>query len=244
MDAASHGSADVYEAPTCAVADGLAVDGLSRPFVSLAGRSQPGVYELGYKVLHLVVPDYALLGVSPVGDMLVGPRIDAPTGPADGASPVLRTLLVWQGIGGPTVIGTPDPRPPGRAVPGLVARRRPGGGPRHARAPFGASGSSTSSRGRGAAARFAWRPALPPQVSSVGAAFAAERAVRHRRGEALRDRPGGGSARSTCRTAPRRRRGRSSGSTAEARAAPGANDDRAAARTPFPALRHTPAGWT
>jgi hypothetical protein len=85
--------------------DGLAVDGLTRPFVSLAGPTDAGVYELGYKQLHQVVPEYALLGVSPVGDMLVGPRIRATPGPPSAPSPVLRTLLVWQGVGGPIVIG-------------------------------------------------------------------------------------------------------------------------------------------
>jgi hypothetical protein len=99
----SHGQADLYAAPSCSTADGLAVDGLTRPFVSLEGPTDAGVYELGYQQLHLVVPRYSLLSVSPSGDMLVGPRIAAP---ASGTPwPAARTLLVWQGIGGPSVVG-------------------------------------------------------------------------------------------------------------------------------------------
>ena len=171
VDALAHGSADLYDAPTCSVADGLAIDGLTRPFVSLAGRRDSGVYELGYKTLHQVVPDYALLGVSPVGDMLVGPRVNAPTGPADGSSPVLRTLLVWQGVGGPTIIGN--------ARDDLRAERFLAWSHNGDRAAIlGTLGSVRSiwlvdikpGAGRRRPVRVA--PELPQQVGSVGATFA------------------------------------------------------------------------
>src|SRR6266542_1663937 len=89
VDSISHGQADLYAAPMCSTADGLGVDGLTRPFVSLEGPDYAGVYQLGYRRLHLVVPRYSLLSVSPVGDMLVGPRIAAPAS----GTPGLRSKI-------------------------------------------------------------------------------------------------------------------------------------------------------
>jgi hypothetical protein len=108
VDARSHAAAEVYRRPTCSTVTALATDGLSRPFVSLDGPTDAGVYELGYRTLHKVFAEYQLLSVSPVGDMLVGPPVETPTGSDGGPSPILRTLLVWQGVGGPTVIGSAD----------------------------------------------------------------------------------------------------------------------------------------
>jgi hypothetical protein len=169
-DATSRESSEVYRRPSCSTVEGLATDGLSRPFVSLAGPTNAGVYELGYRKLHLVVPDFAMLSVSPVGDMLVGPRIKAPTGPAGVAAPILRTLLVWQGVGGPTVIGTAhaDLR-----AERLLAWSSDG----HRAAVLGTLGGVRSiwvlkaipGEGRQKPRRVA--PELPPQVDSVGAAF-------------------------------------------------------------------------
>lgn len=171
VNASFRGSSDLYDAPTCSVPDGLAIDGLTRPFVSLAGRRQSGVYELGFKTLHQVVPDYALLGISPVGDMLVGPRVNVTTGPADGSSPVLRTLLVWQGVGGPIIIGN--------AHDDLRAERFLGWSSNGEQAAIlGTLGDVRSvwlvsikpGEGRRIPVRVA--PELPPQVGSVGATFA------------------------------------------------------------------------
>jgi hypothetical protein len=173
VDSMSHGEAVVYEAPTCSTVDGLGVDGLTRPFVSLDGPTDAGVYELGYKQFHLVVPDFALLAVSPVGDMLVGPRVAVPTGPNAGAAPILRTLLVWQGVGGPTVIGTPDED---LRAERFLAWSEDG----HLAAILGTLGGVRSvwilkavpGEGRRRPQQVA--PELPAQVGSVGAAFAGE----------------------------------------------------------------------
>ncbi len=173
VNALNHGDADLFDEATCSFPDGLAVDGLTRPFVSLVGPRDRGVYELGYKTLHRVVPDYTLLGVSPVGDMLVGPRVTVPTGPADGASPILRTLLVWKGVGGPLVVGT--------ATNDLRAERflawsRDG----HEAAILGTLGDTRAvwlidvvpGTGREQPRRVG--PALAPQIDTVGATFAGD----------------------------------------------------------------------
>ncbi len=165
------GSRLTYEGPSCSTADGLAVDGLTRPFVSLAGPTDGGVYELGYKALHQVVPDFALLGVSPVGDMLVGPRIQAPTGPRSESSPVLRTLLVWQGVGGPIIIG--DDENDLRAER-FLAWSEDG----HRAAILGTLGDVRAvwefkvEPGEGRERPIAVSPELTPSVGAVGAAFA------------------------------------------------------------------------
>jgi hypothetical protein len=173
VNALNHGAAELFDRPTCSFPDGLAVDGLTRPFVSLAGRTARGVYELGYKTLHQVVPDYTLLGVSPVGDMLVGPRVNVPTGPADGSSPILRTLLVWTGIGGPTVIGSP--RSDLRAER-FLAWSKDG----HLAAVLGTLGATRAvwlidivpGAGRELPRRVG--PPLDPQITTVGATFAGD----------------------------------------------------------------------
>ncbi|HEY7283436.1 MAG TPA: hypothetical protein VID47_17800 [Actinomycetota bacterium] len=173
VNAQNHGDADLYDRMTCAFPDGIGVDGLTRPFVSLDGPGERGVYELGYKTLHRVVPDYTLLGVSPLGDMLVGPRVTVPTGPADGASPILRTLLVWKGVGGPLVIGTP--RNDLRAER-FLAWSKDG----HEAAILGTLGGTravwlievTPGTGRERPRRVG--PALAPQIDSVGATFAGD----------------------------------------------------------------------
>jgi hypothetical protein len=169
VNSISHGQADFYEAPMCSTADGLGVDGLTRPFISLEGPDHAGVYELGYKRLHLVVPRYSLLSVSPLGDMLVGPRIAAPAGGTPW--PAARTLLVWQGIGGPSVIGD--------AHGDFVAERFLAWSKDGRRAALlGTLGGVRSvwlvrtevGTGRERPVRVA--PALPSQIRSVGAAFA------------------------------------------------------------------------
>jgi hypothetical protein len=169
VDAISHGDADMYDEPSCSTADGLAIDGLTRPFVSLAGPTDPGVYELGYKQLHLVVPSYRLLSVSAVGDMVVGPRFGFPQ--KVGPDLVTRALLVWRGVGGPTQIGRVDANL-------SVERFLAWSGDGHRGAVLGTMGGIRSvwtfetgtGTGREVPARAA--PAVPPDVDSVGAAFA------------------------------------------------------------------------
>ncbi len=171
VDSISHGQADLYAAPMCSTADGLGVDGLTRPFVSLEGPDYAGVYQLGYRRLHLVVPRYSLLSVSPVGDMLVGPRIAAP---ASGTPwPAARTLLVWQGIGGPSVVGD--------AHGDFVAERFLAWSKDGRRAALlGTLGAVRSvwlvktevGSGRERPVRMA--PALPREIQSVGATFAGD----------------------------------------------------------------------
>jgi hypothetical protein len=171
VDALSHGAQDLYDEPTCDRPDGLAVDGLARPFLSLAGRTNSGVFELGYRKLHRVVPEFSLLAVSPVGDMLVGPRIESPAGVADGSAPVLRTLLAWQGVGGPTAMGT--------ARHDLRAERfLAWSADGHRAAVLGTLGTVRSiwlldiDPGAGRRTPHRVAPELPKAVTDVGAAFA------------------------------------------------------------------------
>jgi hypothetical protein len=163
----------LYEVPSCSTIDGMAVDGLTRPFVSLVGPASQGVFELGYKKLHKVVPRYALLAVSPVGDMLVGPRMAATTGSELAPSPVLRTLLVWQGVGGPIVIG--DARNDLRAERFLAWS-----GDGHRAAILGTLGDVRAvwlvdiEPGLGRERPRAVSPELPTSLVAVGATFAGD----------------------------------------------------------------------
>jgi hypothetical protein len=170
VDSGTRGQSDLYEEPSCSTVNGLAIDGLTRPFVSLTGgKETAGVYELGYKRLHLLVRGSTLLSVSPVGDMLVAARFAWPRGSGD--TPSLQTLLVWQGVGGPTVIGD--------ATRDLAAERFLGWSEDgHLAALLGTMGLVRSvwlvETGPGARRRRPVQvaPALPPHLESVGVAFA------------------------------------------------------------------------
>jgi hypothetical protein len=105
--------------------------------------------------------------------MLVGPQVTVPTGPADGASPILRTLLVWKGVGGPLIIGTArnDLR-----TERFLAWSNDG----HQAAVLGTLGATRAvwlidivpGTGRERPRRVG--PALAPQIDSVGATFAGD----------------------------------------------------------------------
>jgi hypothetical protein len=188
VDPVSHISTDLFSGRSCSVLTGMGVDGLSRPYISLTGP-RPGVYLVGYRRLHRVVPQYTLLSISALGDMLVGPPA-TPDPARPEASPVTRTLLVWKGVGGPLVIGT--------ARHDLAAERVLGWSPDgHRAAVLGTLDGLrsvwlvTSGAGTGRRRPVRIAPSLPPGETDVGAAFAGRVVLVDLGGLLFRSGPGG-----------------------------------------------------
>ena len=188
VDPVSHIRTDLFSGRSCSVLTGMGVDGLSRPYISLTGP-RPGVYLVGYRRLHRVVPQYTLLSISALGDMLVGPPA-TPDPAAPEPSPITRTLLVWKGVGGPLVIGT--------ARHDLAAERvlgwsRDG----HQAAVLGSLDGLrsvwlvTSGPGTGRRRPVRIGPSLPPGETDVGAAFAGRVVLVDLGGLLYRGGPGG-----------------------------------------------------
>jgi hypothetical protein len=95
----------LYRAPECSGVLSVGSDQAGTVYLTLAAPPGSAVYQLGYQRLHLLLPGYAMLSVSPVGDMIVAPQV-AVSGRGPGPSP--GAWLFWRGKGGPLRIGRGD----------------------------------------------------------------------------------------------------------------------------------------
>ncbi|MDP9341318.1 MAG: hypothetical protein M3Q23_04225 [Actinomycetota bacterium] len=93
----------LYRATECSGVLSIGADQAGAVYLTLSAPQAAAVYQLGYQRLHLLLPGYAMLSVSPVGDMIVVPEIQLL---GQGPIPSSGAALFWRGKGGPLRIAS------------------------------------------------------------------------------------------------------------------------------------------
>jgi len=98
------GSQVLYEEPVCDGVQSVGLDQAGAVYLTLSAAAGSAVNLVGYKRLHLLLPGYGMLSVSPVGDMIVEPQVALA---GQGLVPLTGASLYWRGRGGPIPIAGP-----------------------------------------------------------------------------------------------------------------------------------------
>ena len=102
-DVRTGGAQVLYGEPECSGVLSVGSDQAGAVYLSLSAPQGAAVYQVGVQRLHLLLPGYAMLSVSPVGDMIVVPEIKLL---GRGPIPSSGAALFWQGRGGPLRIAS------------------------------------------------------------------------------------------------------------------------------------------
>src|SRR5439155_24435468 len=99
------GTQVLYRQPARSGVRGARSDPAGAVYLTLSAPHGAAVYQVGVQRLHLLLPGYAMVSVSPVGDMIVVPEIELL---GRGTIPSSGAALFWQGRGGPLRIASGD----------------------------------------------------------------------------------------------------------------------------------------